>query len=265
MRLKPSGLAAQFGMLLLLSAAASTLTFACFRFGGGYLLQQYFDRSDFQQRYDERRVQSFQTYVKNNGLSAADTAKITAWVKKNPPILMEIYRSNVLLYTSTAPDESRGNEAEAPYYAWVSYYDIPFVDGKAELVIYADDTFRFFAGLTIVSLGIAALVFLLFFLRGSRGLIRYICTLSREIQAMEGGDLDIPITFQGDHELTQLAHSLDSMRRAFREQMERESDIFHANQAMITAMSHDLRTPLTALQIYTDILRYKKIQAGATG
>ncbi len=77
---------------------------------------------------------------------------------------------------------------------------------------------------------------------------------------MEGGDLDVPITFQGNHELTRLAHSLDSMRRAFQEQKEREINAFRANQAMITAMSHDLRTPLTTLQIYTDILRYKKYE-----
>lgn len=90
--------------------------------------------------------------------------------------------------------------------------------------------------------------------------MQYICQLSVEIQAMEGGDLDVPITFRGNHELTRLAHSLDSMRQAFQEQKEREINIFRANQAMIIAMSHDLRTPLTTLQIYTDILRYKKYE-----
>ena len=75
---------------------------------------------------------------------------------------------------------------------------------------------------------------------------------------MEGGDLEQSITLWGDHELTQLAKSLDAMRQAFKDQRERENAAFRANQTMITQMSHDLRTPLTILQIYTDILRFQK-------
>ncbi|WP_272050787.1 HAMP domain-containing sensor histidine kinase [Intestinimonas butyriciproducens] len=198
--------------------------------------------------------------MEENDLATTDTAQITRWYKKHPLILMEVYRSNILRYTSAAPEEALDNETEVPYYTWVSYYEVPFADGTAEVVIYADDTYRFFTWLTVLSLGMALLAFLLIFLQGCRRVVRYICQLSVEIQAMEGGDLDVAITFQGNHELTRLAHSLDSMRRAFQEQKEREINIFRANQAMITAMSHDLRTPLTTLQIYTDILRYKKYE-----
>lgn len=207
MKHRASSLTAHFSLLLLLSSAAAALLFCCLRFGGGWLLEQYFDGSNFQQQYNERRMQNFQSYVVENDLATTDTAQITHWNKKYPLILMEIYRSNILRYTSAAPDEVLDNETEAPYYAWVSYYEIPFADGTAEVVIYADDTYRFFTWLTVLSLGIALLVFLSVFLWGSRKLVQYICQLSVEIQAMEGGDLDVPITFRGNHELTRLAHS----------------------------------------------------------
>lgn len=125
-------------------------------------------------------------------------------------------------------------------------------------MIYANDTFRWFFYLTIGALVLSFALFLFIFLRGCRGLVRYICRLSEEIQAMEGGDLEQSITLRGDHELTQLAKSLDAMRQAFKDQRERETTAFRANQTMITRMSHDLRTPLTTLQIYTDILRFQK-------
>lgn len=127
-------------------------------------------------------------------------------------------------------------------------------------MIYANDTFRWFFYLTIGALILSFALFLFVFLRGCRGLVRYICRLSEEIQAMEGGDLNQPITLQGNHELTQLAKSLDAMRQAFKTQRERENAVFRANQTMITEMSHDLRTPLTTLQIYTDILRFQKYE-----
>ena len=53
--------------------------------------------------------------------------------------------------------------------------------------------------------------------------MKYIVQLSEEIQAMEGGDLDHPITVQGSDELTTLASSLDSMPLTLRQQHEDEA------------------------------------------
>ena len=255
---KPSGLTAQFSALLLLAGAAAVLLFCCLHFGGSEVLTQYFEDSGFQEEMTRRRIQGLQDYVSQNQVSARDAAQLNHWAKKQPMILMEIYRSNVLLYSSSAPTELWGNEAEAPTYDWISYYHITFADGNAEVVLYANDTYRWFSYLTMGALVLSFALFLFIFLRGCRGLVRYICRLSEEIQAMEGGDLEQSITLRGDHELTQLAKSLDAMRQAFKDQRERENAAFRANQTMITQMSHDLRTPLTILQIYTDILRFQK-------
>ena len=230
---KISGLTAQLGALLSLAGAAAILLFCCLSFGGNAVMTRYFEDSGFQEKMTQRRIQDLQNYVSTQEVSAKDAAKLARWAKKQPLILMEVYRSNILLYSSSAPDGLEENEEEAPSYEWVSYYPIAFADGDAEVVIYANDTFRW---------------------------LRYICRLSEEIQAMEGGDLNQPITLQGNHELTQLAKSLDAMRQAFKTQRERENAVFRANQTMITEMSHDLRTPLTTLQIYTDILRFQKYE-----
>lgn len=264
MKTKASSLAAQFGLLLLLALTVAGLLFAALRFGGGAILNAYFARSGFQERYDQSRVRELQAYIEKNGISARDTARLTQWVKRQPLILLEIYRANVLLYTSSAPGELLDNEAEAPHYSWVAYYEIAFADGDAEVVIYADDTYRFFTALTVASLCLSVLLFLLLYLHGTRDLIRYICILNDEIQKMEGGDLDVSITVKGEHELSSLARSLDSMRKALREQKAREEAAFQANQTMITRISHDLRTPMTVLHIYTDILKYGRCSSEQT-
>ena len=252
---KPSSLTAHFGRLLLLSAAAGILLFLCLRLGGEVLLTHYIETSDYQVRATEKQVREFQSYVSEKGLAVRDSVQITKWVRRHAPILMEIYRDNIMLYSSSAPEELEGNDEESPSYDWISYYQVHFADGPAEVVLYADILYPWLSILTIASLVLSFTLFLLLFLRGCRGLIRYICQLSAEIQAMEGGDLDVAITIRDDHELTRLARSLDAMRLAFREQRAQETAIFQANQRMITEMSHDLRTPLTTLQIYTDILR----------
>ncbi len=260
MKHKKSSLTTQFCWLLMLSAAVSGLLFCTLYFGGGTLLTNYFEKTNFQERLTEKRILNLQEYVQKNNLSAFNAVELTGWTKKEPLILMEIYRANVLIYTSSVPEElyNGQNDALSPYYEWVSYYQVQFSDGPAEVVVYANDTYRWFTNLVIGSMVLSFVTFLFVFLWGIRGLVRYICELSVQIGAMEGGDLDVPITQKGNHELSDLAKSLDSMRRAFKEQREQETSIFRANQTMITEMSHDLRTPLTALQIYMDILRYKK-------
>ena len=80
---------------------------------------------------------------------------------------------------------------------------------------------------------------------------------------MEGGDLDHAITVQGEDELTTLASCLDSMRVTLRSQQQQEAESSAKVKNLITEMSHDLRTPLTTLLLYTEILRGHKYDSEA--
>lgn len=80
---------------------------------------------------------------------------------------------------------------------------------------------------------------------------------------MEGGDLDHPITIQGDDELALLATSLDGLRLTLRQQQAEEAQAAAKVKSLITEMSHDLRTPLTTLLLYTEILRHHKYETEA--
>lgn len=259
---RKGSLTAELGAHLFLSALAAFAIFLVLRTGGDALLTRYFEETNFQEQSIARKINSLQKYVSENELTAHDSGMLTMWVKKNPLILMEIYRANILLYTSSSPEQfaEEENELESPYYDWVSYHSVMFADGEGQVVIYADDTQKWFSALTITSLTFAFLLFVASFLFKSKKLVNYICCLSEQIQAMEGGDLDQPILVEGNNELSQLAQGLDTMRQSFKEQQGREIQLLRANQTMITQMSHDLRTPLTALQIYTDILRYRKFE-----
>lgn len=84
--------------------------------------------------------------------------------------------------------------------------------------------------------------------------------LERVFKILEGGDLNYPVTVMGRDELAQLAEELDSMRQSFRRQTEQEKQLTIANQRMITEMSHDLRTPLTSIMLYTEILLKNKCE-----
>ena len=78
--------------------------------------------------------------------------------------------------------------------------------------------------------------------------------LKDHILQMSGGDLNQPIRPMGNDELGVLARELDQMRSTLQTNIQQEAESRRANQDLITAMSHDLRTPLTILHGYLDIL-----------
>ncbi len=79
-----------------------------------------------------------------------------------------------------------------------------------------------------------------------------------EVLAMAEGDLEHPITVKGKDELGILAENLDQMRLAFDENIRKELEGKKANQELIRSISHDLRTPLTTLYGYLEIMGQTK-------
>ena len=91
---------------------------------------------------------------------------------------------------------------------------------------------------------------------GIRSTMKYIRTLSAEIGILEGGNLDYRITVTRQRMRWRFwQRGLDSMRESIRDKISQEAELIRLNQSMITGLSHDLRTPLTALLIYTEILK----------
>lgn len=234
------------------------------------VLENYLLSSDVLDTVIEERVNDLQDYVIENQVSATDSQALSQWMRGKPLTLMEIYRSNVLVYSSYASYSLAGEGddftwtategEETPTYDWISYYSVEFSDGWGDVVLYSNDLYRYSTYATIAEVILCAALFLTGFLIAFQRTVSYMRQISLEIQAMEGGDLNQPVTVRGDNDLTALAESLDAMRLAFRAQRERESSTYAANQALISQMSHDLRTPLTTLLIYTEILRYGKYQ-----
>ena len=107
----------RFGILILSALLSAAVFFLVLRFGGAAAIESYFERTGFQQKYNEKRIANLQSFIDRQGLSTKDVIQITKWAKTQPMILLEIYRANVLLYTSYAPEEAMENEAEAPHYS----------------------------------------------------------------------------------------------------------------------------------------------------
>ena len=190
---------------------------------------------------------------------------ITEWVKEQKILSMKIYQNQWLIYDSYYKrnlENLTDAEREQKYSEWENYYQIQFPDGNGEVVLYGAYQSQLYNFATVLELLSSFTLFLILLFRGIRRKREDIRRLGKEIEILEGGNLDYEITVRGRDELAALAQGLDGMRRSLRDQIRQEAQLVKENKEIVTEMSHDLRTPLTSILLYTEILQKEGGQKG---
>lgn len=256
---KRNSIYVQLLRLLLISAVFSGIVFYCLDIAGEYLIGTYIEKTNYQEQENQKYVKKMQYEIDKNQLSSKDMTEIKNWVKKQKILSIKIYKNDIQIFDSDYPDQDiLEEEISAGKYAWESYYPIVFSDGKAEVIITGAYSYSLYMLALIIEICFSFIIFLGVVLFGIRKKMKYILKLSEEIEILEGGSLEYPITIQGKDELSVLAEGLDSMRNSFKKLINQESEMARENQRIVTEMSHDLRTPVTSIILYTEILKKKQ-------
>ncbi len=92
-----------------------------------------------------------------------------------------------------------------------------------------------------------------FFILQERSM-RYISRISAAIQNISEGDLNTTVEVVGDDEFTAMAVNLNKMVGDIRNLMDKEREAERTKNELITNVAHDLRTPLTSIIGYLELL-----------
>ena len=122
-------------------------------------------------------------------------------------------------------------------------------EGSLEAVFYHPDTIIV---LLYVLAGIAT--FSITFLLLQRSSMNYITSLSNAIRNISEGDLNTTVEVVGDDEFAAMAANLNKMVEDIRQLMEKERESERTKNELITNVAHDLRTPLTSIIGYLELL-----------
>ena len=106
--------------------------------------------------------------------------------------------------------------------------------------------------LGVSSFGIS---FICFFVLFTRNLVKYLSTLTDGLMLIANGDLSYRLPLSRKDELGNIAHNINNMAQQLQKQMARERQIEKSKMELISGISHDLRTPLTSIIGYLDLLK----------
>lgn len=224
-------------------------------FGSTNMLRQYLITSDYLSGLQKARVEEFQAYVDRHALAATDSVALRTWATERNIRKFTVSRENWLLFDLSQASDIYPGGRETGRYAWQFYHTVTFADGDGYIYLDEGETDTYYYLLSAISTlsGFAACLYV--FISGMQKDVATIRRLKEEVDVISHGNLSGTVTIQGTDELARLAYGLERMRRSLLEKEQTEAELRAAQEKLVLGMSHDLRTPLTGLMTYMEILR----------
>jgi len=186
-------------------------------------------------------------YCTNNNITKKEIS-ITALVRGFFPDTMQL---------GIHEEERHGKE-------FTSFYPISFIDEEAYIVVNNKVSKKhiisdsYITNSQIISVTTMFLVFISTFILLTNKKMTYLQYVSAGLLEISKGNLDYKIKKIGEDEIALLANNINYMAEELKKQIENERNAEKIKNELITNVSHDLRTPLTSIRGYLEVIRTMK-------
>ena len=247
-----------------MAAVCAVITFIATMLLGGALIERIYLSDEAVEARLNREITSFRSYVSEYGVSSTNVSAIGRWNREHQYIQLTVYGQSTTVSSTSNGAELVGNEyglviRDSELSEGAVEYAVNFTDGTYAVAVYDSSGWIYVAALALAALVLAVLIFLATILLYDQHITRTVQTLSRQVRQVSRGDLGMQIRPMSQDEIGQLALDVDTMRLSIIDKLQREEAAWQANTQLITAISHDVRTPLTALMGYLEILSDESI------
>lgn len=224
-----------------------------------FLMDTFYQSEDY-----SSYVNRLEKQLQNFDLTKENKKAINHILKENAlnHAYVELYDQDGIYFTDKSPLSSNNflllysfDDLEAPL-----YYDYPihFKNQSVYLYITSFPMIPFQIPYIILSLLISFSFYLIILQSFIRKRIHSIQSLQEDVFTLAIGEWNHEIKVGDKDEIGRLAQDLNQMRIAFLQTMDNEQQARVANKELISSLSHDLRTPLTTLKGYLEIMNLKR-------
>lgn len=230
---------------------------------GLFLIDNHRCSDAYQDKNKLTYVQPFRSYIADKNIKSNDGESISEWVNSMQDVAVKVFDGKTIIYEKYYFDYSRANYQMTEFLHsskldYLTTYPITFADGTFNVYINGVKEDRTYFFLLFISTIAGLAVFFIVFLAGITKRAKYITQLKDDMEVLGSGDLSHTITIKGNDDLTYIATNLEQMRIALLKRNEEENRLTAANKEIVSKLSHDIRTPLTSLLLFADLLKDRK-------
>lgn len=264
-----------FGLIgaIIIGIFFATLVFVAARAMTDYYINSIYLDDEHRSAREELLLEDLQSFIDERGITGEDAEeKLQEWITNNRYVFLSVYSDDDLLFSSIKenPPSSDGEESDnnggvfsrpdaEEILEHAANLDLNTIsDAKGEsLHVKIYDYSEYFQRdiLSVISFVISMIVLGAVVVEHFGRLIARINRLQYDVNEVSRGHLEHPIVATGFDELTKLSYDVENMRSAMLDNIEKEREALQMNTELITSMSHDIRTPLTVLMGYVDIMK----------
>ena len=242
-------------ILSLLSFGIAVFVYFFLSFFSSYLITKYYNTEEHIEKLEKKYAEDLQSYIEKENITAQNIEKIDEWVFSREDVFPKIFVNGNIIYDAMygATDKSNGEMEKREHFGKMKSYELIIGCDKAEAVLFCYDfSTENYAG--YISLLLSFLVFFIVMIAGVRRKIKYLVAIQKELNILSE-NLDCPITFRGNDEITDVARGIDVLRLSVKDKMQKEKMAYEANRRLITSLSHDIKTPLTTVIAYLELAK----------
>lgn len=232
---------------VLAALQALTLFFGVFQIGR-YTIGRFYMSPESISARSAALYADLSAYVNASQISGENVAALNRWARGRGFVSVKAYPLDSVSqpYAGMRPvyDSQYGKLYPLRFSDGIFFVSIEDRSEERELGIYR-----------VVAIVLSSLSYATVQLAFTGRLTRRILRLSHETAAIGDGELGSPITVDNADEIALLASDIDDMRHSLIERIGNERRAWEANAELITAISHDIRTPMTSLIGYLGFLQ----------
>ena len=211
-------------------------------------------------------IVDLQSFVNENNIDEENSVEIADWVRNNPYVYLIIYYDNTSAQESgsTKPSEFTGSRIDesidraALVEAAVSrgYHKILLADNVQVTVALAEYTENlYYTTFNVVSVAAAMLIFTMSLVQYIRVIIDRIKRFESDVTIVSEIDMGYQIVSEGEDEISTLSGKVEQMRQRMLSHIKSEQEARETNAELLSSISHDIRTPLTVLMGYIEMMK----------
>ena len=206
---------------------------------------------------NERLSEDFQAFVSRDGISSDQFDDIILWFNSGVEADMIIYEADGAFDVGVWGHE-RLTEAEfengAPQQWGYTFFDITFANGTRRVAIADCSDLYIYEQVRIFAMIVAFVVFVGSLFAYTRRIARLLRNFTADVSTLSRPQADHIDEKRTIRELSILASEVNRMHDIITDHTHSAQDALQANRELITALSHDIRNPLTSLIGYLDLL-----------